>query len=59
MNLRPGQRRLGLAVAQRRSRFSCAQLAIKDQIEKDAPQPQVVVALGLFTTKREPSKPSE
>ena len=31
----------------------------KDQIEKDAPQPQVVVALGLFTTKREPSKPSE
>ena len=31
----------------------------KSQIEKDAPQPQVVVALGLFTTKREPSKPSE
>ena len=29
------------------------------QIEKDAPQPQVVVALGLLTTKREPSRPSE
>ena len=28
----------------------------KDQIEKDEPQPHVVVALGLFTTKRLPSK---
>jgi len=33
--------------------------AKKSQIEKEAPQPQVVVALGLFTTKREPSRPSE
>lgn len=30
-----------------------------NQIEKDAPQPQVVVALGLFTTNRDPSRPSE
>ena len=28
-------------------------------IEKDAPQPQVVVALGLLTTNRDPSSPSE
>lgn len=28
---------------------------IGDQMEKDEPQPQVVVALGLSTTKREPS----
>lgn len=30
-----------------------------NQIEKDAPQPQVAVALGLFTTNRDPSRPSE
>ncbi len=29
-----------------------------NQIEKDDPQPHVVVALGLLTTKREPSSPS-
>jgi hypothetical protein len=28
------------------------------QMEKDEPQPQVVVAFGLSTTKREPSSPS-
>ena len=27
------------------------------QTEKDEPQPQVVVALGLLTTKREPISP--
>jgi hypothetical protein len=29
-----------------------------DQMEKLEPQPQVVVALGLVTVKREPSRPS-
>gem|GEM_PF-6917061 len=34
-----------------------AQMA-SDQMENDEPQPQVVVALGLLMTKREPSSPS-
>ena len=29
-----------------------------DQIEKEDPQPQVVLALGLLITKRDPSSPS-
>ena len=28
-------------------------------VKNDAPQPQVVVAFGLLTTKRDPSRPSE
>ena len=30
----------------------------QDQTVKDEPQPQVVVALGLMTRKRDPSNPS-
>ena len=32
---------------------------VSAHLDKDAPQPHVVVALGLFTTNREPSNPSE
>ena len=41
------------------SRAGSLDKAKASQIEKDAPQPQVVVALGLLTTNLEPSRPSE
>ncbi|RRW37730.1 hypothetical protein EGJ44_07280, partial [Ectopseudomonas oleovorans] len=46
--------------AQRKRRASSAASVIRRsiQIEKDDPQPQVVVALGFLITKREPSSPS-